>query len=1056
MTSFKRANFFLIVAIFCLASATYAGVVTGDIAYNRDVRPILSENCFACHGPDSASRKAGLRLDNFAGATNRLESGDVAIVPGAADKSELVRRIFLTDDDQMPPEKIHKTLKHEQKELLKAWVAAGAKYEPHWSFLAPVKAPLPAVKNSQWVKTPVDNFILARLEAEKLKPNSEADKRTLMRRVSLDLTGLPPTQQQVEAFVKDRSSGAYEKLVDRLLASPQWGEHRARYWLDVARYGDTHGIHFDNFREMWTYRDWVINAFNANMPFDEFTIENLAGDLLPNATRDQKIGSGFNRCNSTSNEGGLIDEEYRVLYTRDRTETTGQAFLGLTVGCAVCHDHKYDPISQKDFYSLSAFFNNTTQAAKDGNIKDTPPVIVVPKPEDEVRWAELPTVMDKNDKKIMDRKKSARSDFAQWLLNPDFTELDKKLQTTNRLFYAALADGETNQLSVTVGNSNSTVRLVTNAVTRAGVTAAKAYTVNENYKLTIPDVGDFELTNSFSIAAWVWLNDANNGSLVARLSDQDNQRAGWELNLDGGKPTFQLIHNASEDALKVMDKKELPKKKWVHVAVTYDGSSKAKGVTIYVDGVAREVTNTKDGLKSSIRTGASLSLGERNGGARVKGASLQDVQIFGRVLSMPAVRDLANIPRLKFFATKPVAQRRTNEVDELLPMWLASADKVFQELTETKEALAKESADIRMRGTVAHIMQEKTNAPEAFVLFRGAYDERRDRVSPATPAALPPMTPDEPRNRLGFAQWLLRPENPLTARVTVNRFWQELFGNGLVKTTGDFGVSGEQPSHPELLDWLAVDFREHGWDVKRIYKLMVMSAVYRQSAVTSPEKIEKDPSNRLLARAPRFRMDGEMVRDYALAASGLLVEKIGGPSVRPYQPPGIWDKVGLPEGNTRIYVQDHGESLYRRSVYTFWKRQAPPASMEVFNAPTRETCTVRRDRTDTPLQALVTLNDPQFVEAARVLAQASVTSGMEPVEFMAERLLARQLSVKEVKILETSLGNLYAHYQAAPEEAEKLLAVGEMKPDPKLEKPLLAAYTMVANELLNLDEVLNK
>ena len=1025
------------------------------LAYNRDVRPILSENCFACHGPDSASRKAGLRLDNFAGATNKLESGVIAIVPGAPDKSELVRRIFLTDDEQMPPEKIHKTLKPEQKELLKQWVADGAKYELHWSFIPPVKAPLPPVKNSKWVKTPVDNFILARLESEKLQPNSEADKRTLIRRVSLDLIGLPPTPEQVGAFVKDKSPGAYEKLVDRLLTSPQWGEHRGRYWLDAARYGDTHGIHFDNFREMWSYRDWVINALNANMPFDQFTVENLAGDLLPHATRDQKVGSGFNRCNITTAEGGSIDEEVLVSYARDRTETTSQVWLGLTTGCAVCHDHKYDPISQKDFYSLSAFFNNTTQKAMDGNIKDTPPVMLIVKPEDDARWAALPAVQSANEQRMEARKKEARPDFERWLANPDFTALDASIRK-NLLFRAALDEGETNQLTVTVNDSERVVALNTNAAARDGIVAAKALSIGGLDAPRFADVGDFERTNAFSYTAWVWRATDSNGSLFARMSEPDSQHTGWDLFLEGGKPTLHLVHDWPEDALKVTAKEQLPKEKWHHIAVTYDGTSKAKGVKIYVDGKVQELAVERDVLKQSIRTKSPFTLGARDGGGPVTGTGLQDVRIYGRVLTLAEVRDVANIPRLKFFASKPADKRGTNEVEEVYPTWLASSDAPYQALLDAKNALTKEADEIKMRGTVAHVMQENTNAPEAYVLFRGAYDQRRDRVTPATPESLPPMAADEPRNRLGFARWLLRPENPLTARVTVNRFWSELFGNGLVKTAGDFGVAGEQPSHPELLDWLAVDFREHGWDVKRIYKLMVMSATYRQAAVTSPEKIERDPSNRLLARGPRFRMDGEMVRDYALAASGLLVEKIGGPSVRPYQPPGIWDVVGMAEGNTRIYIQDHGDSLYRRSVYSFWKRQAAPASLEIFNAPSRETCTVKRERTDTPLQALVTLNDPQFVEAARMLAQASVTSGMEPVDFMAERLLARKLTAKEIKILEANLGDLYAHYQAAPQEAEKLLAVGETKPDVKMDKPLLAAYTMVANELMNLDEVLNK
>ena len=1054
------AKFFGLIFIFAGGVLANAAENNSSLAYNRDVRPILSENCFSCHGPDSAARKAGLRLDNFAGATNQLESGVAAVVPGAPEQSELVRRIFLTDDEQMPPEKIHKTLKPAEKELLKQWVAAGAKYEAHWSFLPPVKAALPPVKNSKWVRSPVDRFILARLDAEKLKPNAEADKRTLIRRVSLDLTGLPPSPAAVETFLADKSPAAYEKLVDRLLASPQWGEHRGRYWLDAARYGDTHGIHFDNFREMWSYRDWVINAFNANMAFDVFTMENLAGDLLPNATRDQKIASGFNRCNITSNEGGSIDEEVNVSYTRDRTETTSAVWLGLTTGCAVCHDHKYDPISQQDFYSLSAFFNNTTQKAMDGNIKDTPPVMVIPKPEDDARWAMLPDVQRTNEGKIDDRKKVARPDFERWLANPDFTSLDTHLPQKDLLFRAALDEGETNRLTVAVKAAERVIPLATNAATRDGIVSAQALIIGANAAPRFEDVGDFERTNAFSYAVWVWRATDENGSLFARMSDRDKQYTGWDFYLEGGKPTFHLVHDWPESALKVGVKDPLSKERWHHIAVTYDGKSRAKGVKIYVDGMAQELAVGKDTLKKSVRTQSPFTLGSRDGGAGVPNTGLQDLRLYGRGLTPAEVRAVANIPRLKFVAGKPAAQRDTNELETVYPTWLGSVDAAYGALMEAKAAFVREENEIKMRGTVAHVMQEKPEAPEAYVLFRGQYDQRRDRVTPATPASLPPMATNAPRNRLGFAEWLLRPENPLTARVTVNRFWQELFGNGLVKTAGDFGVAGEQPSHPELLDWLAVDFREHGWDVKRIFKLMVLSATYRQSAVTSPEKISRDPQNLWLARGPRFRMDGEMIRDYALAASGLLVEKIGGPSVKPYQPPGIWDVVGMAEGNTRIYLQDHGDDLYRRSVYSFWKRQAAPASLEIFNAPSREVCTVKRERTDTPLQALVTLNDPQFVEAARHLADHALARSKgredEAIDEMAQRLLSRGLTAKEKSIVKRTLVDMHAFYEKQPEAAKEFLAVGEFKPSDKVPVTQLAAMTMVANQLMNLDEVLNK
>ena len=1054
----QRAICFLSVVLLSAASAR-AATKPAPLEYNRDVRPILSENCFVCHGADSGSRKAKLRLDKPEEATAKLEDGATAIVPGQPAQSEAVRRIFDAGDDVMPPVKSHKVLTPAQKEILKRWVAGGAPYQPHWSFIAPVQAPLPKVKNAKWVRNPIDNFILARLEQEKLKPAPEADRRTLARRLSLDLTGLPPEPAAVEAFVADKSPDAYERLVDRWLASPHWGEHRGRYWLDAARYADSNGFHFDNYREMWTYRDWVINAFNANMKFDQFTREQLAGDLLPGATRDQQTASGFNRCNITSSEGGAIEEEYLVLYARDRTDTTAQVFLGLTAGCAVCHDHKYDPLSQKEFYQLSAFFNNTTQKAMDGNVKDTPPVIIVPKAEEDARWAQLQNEMPAAEQKIAARKTSAQPDFDAWLAQPDLAKLSAQLPVEGLILHAPLADGATNEITVVIGGTNRVVALATNASWTAGAVAAQAFAVS-NAIPALADIGDFERTNAFSYALWVRLADENQGALIARLEEKNGAYRGWDCWLDGGRPALHLVHHWPDDAIKVVAKNELPKGKWVHVAVTYDGSSKAKGVKIFVNGESQEVNVDQDGLQHSIHTESPFKIGERDGAARIPGVALQDVYLFGRRLKPEEVRRLAHIPRLTWIAAQPADKRTKAELEEVFPFWLTLGDPVYLELVAAKEQLNAESGGIRKRGTVAHVMNERESPAEAYLLFRGEYDQRRDKLAPATPKIFPPLPAGAPANRLGLADWLLRPDHPLTARVTVNRYWQELFGTGLVRTAGDFGVAGEMPSHPELLDWLAVEFREGGWDVKKFFKLLVTSAAYRQSAMTSPDKLARDPQNRLLAHGPRFRMDAEMVRDTALAASGLLAPKIGGPSVKPYQPEGVWEAVAMPESNTKAYQHDTGAGLYRRSLYTFWKRAAPPASLDLLNAPNRETCTVRRERTDTPLQALVTMNDPQFVEAARNLAERTLKDGgaqdTARLDFMAGRLLARPLNQAEKKIAAGGLKDLLAHYRASPKDAAALVAVGDSKADAALDKPTLAAYTMVANELLNLDEVLNK
>jgi mono/diheme cytochrome c family protein len=1007
------------------AVAAWATQAEADdaLSYNRDIRPILAENCFACHGPDSAARKAELRLVRRDAA---VEAG--AIAPGDPDGSELVFRVESDDRETvMPPPKSGKTLTDAQKETLRRWIADGAEYQPHWSLIAPTRTEPPPVKDESWVRNPIDRFILAKLEANGLKPAPEADRRTLARRAALDLTGLPPEPTDVEAFVNDPAPDAYEKYVESLMRSPRWGEHRARTWLDAARYADTHGYHFDNFREMWSYRDWVIAAFNRNMPFDEFIVEQLAGDLLPDATLDQKIASGFNRCNMTTNEGGTIPEENLVNYTRDRTETFGQVFLGVTTGCAVCHDHKFDPLSQREFYELAAYFNNTTQGALDGNIKDTPPIVFVPDPEDGPRWSAVQTELADVNGQIEQRKASARPEFDSWLA----------AQSPETL--SAMAPADDLRLHALLGPRDAAPTPIPALVDAAA--------------------GDFEKDQGFAVAVWVKLAPNQTGSIVARMDDQHDYR-GWDLWVEGNRVGMHVIHKWQDDALKAVTDEAIAPGRWTHVLATYDGSGKASGVKVYIDGQPRPTRPQADALKNTIKTDVPLKVGQRHTTGRLDGAQLGDVRLYGHALAPDAAARLAGAGRASALLALPADQRPADELDALFAWWAATLDSASQELIARRAMLQQEQEALKARGTIAHVMHEKADPAMAFVLFRGDYDKRRDQVSPGTPAALPPMPEDLPRNRLGLARWLLRPEHPLTARVAVNRFWQEVFGTGLVRTAGDFGVSGELPSHPELLDWLAVEFRESGWDVQHLFRLMVTSAAYRQSAAASPEAVEKDPQNRLLARGPRFRMDAEMVRDTALAASGLLVEKLGGPSVKPYQPDGVWEAVAMPESNTRLYTQDHGEKLYRRSLYTFWKRAAPPASMEILNAPNREVCTVRRERTNTPLQALVTLNDPQFVEAARALAgrtlHESCACDDARLDAIALRLLARPLRPEERDIARNTLDQLVAHYRDHPDDAARLLAVGESKPDPAFDPTDLAAWTMLANMLMNLDEVLNK
>ncbi len=1031
-----------------------------SIQFNRDIRPIFMDTCLTCHGPDSAARKADLRMDQRDAA---IERG--AISPGKPDESEMIRRILSNDPEEiMPPPELKKPLSSEQKKLLIDWVESGAEYQQHWSYIAPERAEIPAVPESvrathaQWPKNPIDNFVLQKLVEKSLTPAAEADRHTLARRVSLDITGLPPTPEVVEAFVNNASPDAYETLVDSLLASPQWGEHRGRYWLDYARYADSHGIHFDNYREIWAYRDWVIQAFNQNMPFDEFTIENLAGDLLPNATLDQQVASGFNRCNMTTNEGGIIDEEYAVLYTRDRTETVSAVWMGLTAGCATCHSHKFDQLSQKEFYEMAAFFNNTTQPVRDGNIKDTPPIISVPMEADRVRFESLPPLLKAARAAVEDRRTAAKAEFDAWAMSAVPATLGETISVKGSHLSADLNEGDGRTLGLILDDSLVEVTLSDSASWTDGLNG-KAINV-QGAACELADAGDFEGDDPFSCAAWINVpaNDGS-GAICARMEAGPRYR-GWDFWMQQRRIGMHIVSAWPEQGMKVVSKAQVPANEWVHVAVTYDGSRKASGIQVFINGVVQEKNVENDKLdRSTIRTETPWKLASRSVSDPFTG-SIQNLQIQKRVLSPAEVDSLAKLSRFQTTLAKAAEARSDEETKELYDFWLKKFDTGYIQHAAELAALEKEEADIRARGTIAHVMHEKSDPATAYVLFRGEYDQRRDQVTPGTPSAFPPFPPDAPRNRLGFARWLLGPKHPLTARVTVNRFWQEIFGTGLVRTTGDLGVSGEIPVNQDLLDWLAVEFREGGWDVRKFFRLIVMSATYRQAAVVTPEKLEKDPDNRLLSRGPRFRMDAEMVRDYALEVSGLLVPKIGGPSVKPYQPPGVWESIAMTGSTTSQYVQDTGDNLYRRSLYTFIKRMAPPASLDIFNAPNREQCTVRRERTNTALQALVTLNDEQFVEAARRFAENILKHGAatdaERMQWAARRLLCREFRGEELHILNDSLNQLSAYYQDHAAEAIELARTGESNPDSGLDASTLAAWTMLCNEMMNLDEVLNK
>ena len=1036
-----------------------ASGAAAPIDFQRQVRPALSDACFQCHGPDAATRLAGLRLDIREGAFGERPSG-VPIVPGDPEKSLVYQRIIHKDAvRRMPPEYSHKKLTNEQISVIREWIEQGAKWEEHWAFTAPSRPESPQVKNAAWTRNPIDGFVLARLDAEGLEPAPEADRRTLARRVALDTTGLPPSPEQVETFLRDDSPDAYEKLVDRLMASEAYGEHRARYWLDAARYADTHGLHHDNYREMWPYRDWVIRAFNRNQPFDEFTVEQIAGDLLPNATKEQVIATGFNRCNITTSEGGSIKEEVLVMYAKDRVDTTSSVWLGLTVGCATCHDHKFDPIAQRDFYSMAAFFRNTTQKAMDQNYYDTAPVLIVPPPRDEARWDALRTEEPRARDELARIRVDAQSDFAAWLESRDKNAVEVKQFDASEGLSLELG----RRAKVRMGSKSVPLKLSD----AASVKRARLELAKEGFA-EVRGAPSFLADEAFTVAVAFRLNEGAKNRVLASQSDPHDESRGWRLVLSEGLPSIELMaRDRHTIGRKAIGDRRVEVGKWHHITATYDGNRQRGGLALYLDGEplpAENIGRELPTLRGSIKTDAVLFLGasdtEDGDKSGFLNGTIRDFRILSRAVTEPQAELLARWDVLGSARKKKAARLSDEEREALEFYYLLRHNRTFREASETLAALQDERRAIRWRSAVTHVMKEKGNSdPVAHILYRGMYDQRRDEVGAATPGVLPPMPDAFPRNRLGLAKWLVGDSNPLTSRVTVNRFWQEVFGTGLVKTAEDFGSQGERPSHPELLDWLAVEFRESGWDMKHIFRLMLTSAAYRQSAAMTDVKLGRDAENRLLSRGPHFRMDGEMIRDYALATSGLLAKRIGGPSVRPYHPEGVWEAVAMKGSNTRFYEQDSGESLYRRSLYTFWKRAAPPPSMVILNAPTREFCSVRRERTNTPLQALLTLNGPQFFEAARHLAQNALHASKEldgQLDFMSERLLIRGLSTDEREIARRAHRDYLHYYDSHPDDSGKVLSVGDSESDQGLPKAESAALTMVANQLMNLDEVLNK
>ncbi|MDB5344536.1 MAG: hypothetical protein JWP89_2913 [Schlesneria sp.] len=1074
----------LLLAGFILASFQGATAVeprSPKIEFNRDIRPILSDKCFVCHGPDSAKRQGGLRLDQREAAI-AMHDNSQAVVPGDAQKSEAFLRATSADPDlQMPPPNSNLKLSPTEIDLLRRWINEGAEYQPHWSFIPPRRIPPPASKQTAIACQPIDSFIHARLDQEDLTASPEADRRTLIRRVTLDLTGLPPSPDDVAAFVVDTSPDAYEKLVDRLLASPRYGERMALNWLDAARFADTNGYQTDGPRFMWRWRDWVIDAFNQNQPFDEFTIDQLAGDLLEEQTVRQSpianarlIATGFNRNHRGNAEGGIIPEEFRVEYVVDRVETTSAVWLGLTIGCARCHDHKYDPISQRDFYQLFAFFNQVPEPGKYIRNDNSMPYLPAPTPDQqrhltelqqernaaESAWKALGPQIDQGIVAMVEliRSQGSRRD---WSVSD---KLDAKIEF----------DGDS---QVVMATKNGQPPVPTDFVWKQGAPTfgegriAQAAQFDGQRWIESLEAGDFADDESFAISCWVKPTGTEAMTILARM-DHDNASRGYELRREANGHLQALFSGRIlDDLIRVETKATLPIDQWSHLFVSYDGSSAARGVAIRINGESTELKVITDLLSNPIKVKLPLCIGAGGSAAPFQGA-IDELRTYrGRLTAESALALAAGDPISQIAARPLNDQTPRSDLEKLRECYLADYAPRNEQSTRVNLLQSRQKYNDYLATIPTTMVMQDRPQRDSFVLKRGEYDKPGEQVQAALPASLPVAKLPTPKSgqsldRLDLARWLVSNENPLTARVTVNRLWQSLFGVGLVKTAEDFGTQGESPSHPELLDWLALEFSGDAttvaadrWDLKRSLRHMVTSATYRQSsAVNEP----RDPDNRWLARGPRFRLPAEMIRDAALASSGLLVETLGGPSVKPYQPAGIWEELSAEAvpGPFAVYVQDHGPNLYRRGIYTFRKRTVPPPALAIFDASPREACRVSLPRTNTPLQALNLMNDVTYVEAARALAELAMKEGgasaPSRLTFAFRRVLSRDPSDRELKVLVDGFERRRQAYQQHPAETQELLQLGETVADPSLNPHELAAYTATASVIFNIDEFVAK
>ncbi len=1028
------------------------------VDFARDIRPILSDKCFSCHGPDEKHRKADLRLDQKLDAFLERD-GVAAFVAGDLMKSESWQRIISDDEDElMPPPKAKKPLSPKEKKLIRKWLESGAEWTEHWSFTIPEKTNPPAITETAKDQntSPIDQFTVATLKEAGKNLSPSADKRTLLRRITFDLTGLPPTLEEVESFIADSSDDAYSKVVDRLLASPHFGERMALFWLDAARYGDTSVMHADGPRDMWPWRDWVVKAFNENQPYDQFSIEQLAGDLLPTPTNEQLVATGFNRNHPSSDEGGAISEELRVGYVADRVKTTANVWLGLSMECAQCHDHKYDPISQKEYFQFFAYFNNTADPGMQTRKGNQSPTVEVVTEVEEGKLHEIENRIEENKAKVLTQKNEALS--APIPPGQKGAAADLAKRTKNLKHFFSLDEIAGSVLQDSRGRKDAVgakpIKNIAEAKFGTGLVA------DGSSGFDTASFTEFDHKSKFTLAAWIRIDDPNVGGAVISKMHSNKQYRGYDLWLEGGKPGMHLIHKWPSNGIKVVATEALTPGQWHHVATTYDGTGKPEGVKVYIDGKSVETQSLNNGpLTGTMKTDAPFRIGGRYPSGGFKG-QVDEIQIYDRILSENEIawtqRDLVSE------SLETLAEKRTPEQKAAVEVSRLSQSKPYLEAQAKLVTSENERVEILEGKTTTMVMAD--NAADkmrmTYILDRGQYDSpvKDETIAPGTPAILPPLPEDAPKNRLGLARWLFSEEHPLTARVAANQLWLLFFGNGIVRTPADLGAQGDFPTHPELLDWLAVDFRESGWDVKRMVRQIVLSQTYQQSSHVDPDSLTVDPDNRLLARAPRFRLQAEMIRDNALALSGQLIKTAGGPGVKPYQPPGLWAEVGL--GGNPKFVQDKGEKLYRRTLYTYWKRSSPPPAMVIFDAPNRETCVIQRPSTNTPLQALAAMNDVQMMEASRHFAGRILRRGGNDaatrIAWAFELATARLPDAQEAKTLLDVYEYGLKEFSEEPDRASALLSIGESPRDKKLPLDEQAAWTVVSSLLLNLDEVLTR